>query len=437
VPNSSRRRAATILSLTAASALAVAGGLVASAPAYAALPPVTDVYTDASNPTWVVPAGVHSIEYRVVGGPGGNGSGEHGGLGGDPIEITGTLFVEPGWELDIYVGQAGTDGGGTGGTPGVGGAGYRSGGDGGTSGNAARPGAGGGGSSAIEVEGAAVVVAGGAGGGGGRGQDDDIVLDACYGGTGGDSGAIGSGGTGPAIKCGTSNPGAAGLDVFSDGSNATNVPGQGVLSGYYLAGGGGGGGAGSGGPGTYANADGPLGVRNAGGGGGAGGASLVPPDATTTILVGAESGVVELTYAIEYLTIIEAVAAPNPAAPGEKVTVTATVANIETNDDPTGTVDFSIPGCEAVALVDGTAGDGESTATCTYTAGDPGTVVYGVWYTPPPGSPFAPSDTEVEVVVAKVLPATGAGESAALIGGGAAVLLLLGGMLIALRRRAA
>ena len=76
---------------------------------------VVTQYDSATQTNFVVPAGVTSIDYRVVGGPGGDASGEHGGLGGDPIAIEGTLAVITGDTLNIWAGQAGGNGGGTGG----------------------------------------------------------------------------------------------------------------------------------------------------------------------------------------------------------------------------------------------------------------------------------------------------------------------------------
>lgn len=440
-----RRTSVRVASIAATVALIGAGALVASAPANAAGPIiVVPPFTAASNPAWEVPAGVHSITYRVVGGPGGNGAGVHGGLGGDPIQIQGTLAVEPGWDLLIYAGQAGGDATGTqrnaGGLPGLGGDGWVDGGAGGQSGNVGRPGAGGGGSSAIIIDDgspSAAVVAGGAGGGGGRGLDDIIppLIDACVGGAGGDSGDVGTGGVGQALVCGTSNFGAVGLVYDLTGGTAPSVANPNFGQGYYSSGGGGGGGGGAGGAGNFANQDNAIGSGSSGGGGGAGGASLIPSGATSSILADATSGVVEISYQVEFITVTEAVVSPKPAAPGQNVTITATVENVEGNDDPTGTVDFSIPGCNAVALDTGTAGDSESTAECTFVAGDPSTVVYGVWYTPGLLAPFAPSNTEAEVVIAKVLPATGPGLNPLLIAGGSTLLLLLGGALILLRRR--
>lgn len=442
-----RRTSVRVVSLAATVALIGAGALVASAPAYAAGPIiVVPPFTAASNPAWQVPAGVHSITYRVVGGPGGDGAGQHGGLGGDPLEIEGTLAVEPGWDLIISAGQAGGNATGTqrnaGGLPGLGGDGYVAGGDGGQSGNIGRPGAGGGGSSAIVIDNGgdpayAAVVAGGAGGGGGRGLDDIIppLIDACVGGAGGDSGLVGTGGVGQALVCGTSNFGAVGLVYDLSGGDAPSVANPNFGQGYYSSGGAGGGGGGAGGAGNFANQDNAIGTGSSGGGGGAGGASLIPGDATSSILADATSGVVEISYQVEFITVTEAVVNPKPAAPGQNVTITATVENVEGNDDPTGTVDFSIPGCDAVVLDTGTAGDSESTAECTFVAGDPSTVVYGVWYTPGLLAPFAPSNTEAEVVIAKILPATGPGLNAPLIAGGSALLLLLGGAFVLLRRR--
>src|SRR5688572_1411524 len=130
--------------LVGLAALALTGsGLAAAAPATAA----TQVFVD-PHQTWTVPAGVTSIHYAIAAGPGGAGGGPDAGGGGVPLIVSGTLSVSPGDTIEIWIGQAGTDGG-PDGAAGTGGSGYRPGGDGGTGGTGAGGGGGGGGSSAF------------------------------------------------------------------------------------------------------------------------------------------------------------------------------------------------------------------------------------------------------------------------------------------------
>ncbi len=98
-------------------------------------------------------------------------------------------------------------------------------------------------------------------------------------------------------------------------------------------------------------------------------------------------------------------------------------------------MNFAGIACSAVPLVIGAAGDSESTAECTFTAGDPSTIVYDIFYTPGVLAPFAPSDTDAEVVIQRTLPATGPG-NIPIFAGGALMLLLVGGTLFVSRRRA-
>ncbi len=358
---------------------------------------VSTQYDSASQTDFLVPIGVTSVDYRVVGGPGGDASGEHGGLGGDPFAIEGTLAVTAGDTLNIWAGQAGGNGGGTGGPAGAGGAGFSSGGNGATSGNSARPGAGGGGSSAVALNGGVpFVIAAGGGGGGGRGFDEG-VLPACTGGAGGDAGVAGSASAGPVIKCTSQTGGTTGGSSALGGVSATNVPQPVVIN--VLLGGSGGGGAGSGGAGSLISG---FVLRTAGGGGGGGGTSNVPGDATSSAVEEISgNGFVVITYEISYETATTAVAAPDPSVIGQSVTLTATVTNNTTSDDPTGTVDFGVTGCDAQPLSAGVAGDAIATATCNWTAGPVGPATLPISYTPTIGSAFEPSGVDLEVEVEK------------------------------------
>ncbi len=44
----------------------------------------------------------------------------------------------------------------------------------------------------------------------------------------------------------------------------------------------------------------------------------------------ATNGVVQISYQVAFITVTEAVVDPKPAAPGEEVTITATVENVAT-----------------------------------------------------------------------------------------------------------
>lgn len=274
----------------------IASSMLVAAPAHAA---ESITYTvPGLQDDFVVPANVSSITYTVVGGAGGDASGVHGGLGGWGAQITGTFDVKQGDVLEIWVGGAGQDGGGTGEPAGIGGVGFAEGGDGGGAGfdlvgpddtyvSFARPGAGGGGSSAVLLNTDVVVAAAGGGGGGGRGLDD-VVFDACTGGFGGDAGLAGGASAGgdnaPYAKCPSAAGGSAGVAALAPGGDAADVP-ESILN--TTVGGAGGGGAGDGGAGNYSLAPNAIFVRAAGGGGGAGGASFqdiaLTPDAEITV----------------------------------------------------------------------------------------------------------------------------------------------------------
>ena len=166
-----------------------------------------------------------------------------------------------------------------------------------------------------------------------------------------------------------------------------------------LLGGSGGGGAGSGGAGSLI---GGFNLRTAGGGGGGGGTSNVPGDATSSAVEEiAGNGFVVITYEISYVTATTAIAAPDPSVIGQGVVLTATVVNDTTNDDPTGTVDFGVTGCDAQPLAAGTVGDGVATATCNWTAGPVGSATLPISYLPTLGSAFESSAYDLDVEVEK------------------------------------
>ena len=418
---------AAVAALTAASFLSAA-----PAAAVQVVPPVTFT-ADTAN--WLVPAGVHSINVTAVGGAGGSGGdflngGAAGGDGGAAATVTTTLPVTPGQTIDISVGQEGGDGG-NGPSIGAGGAGYASGGDGANGGNAANAGGGGGGSSAVQIDGSPspAVIAAGGGGGGGRGG----VLNTCAGGAGGDGADAGEN----AVPSGTCNAnqlgGAAGVTATAPGQDATGTQFPNLFN--VFLGGSGGGGGGDGKAGTINQSAEP---DNSGGGGGGGGASI---GGTVSLGAPAGDGEVVFSFSIAYPTVITAVATPNPATSGQKITVTATVDNQEPgapgNLDPVGLVDFGIVGCTAVALVGGTAGDGLATAKCEYTAGAPSSITYDIDYNADLDSVFGFSSTTLKIDIVAALAATGLGASSLLPVGGAALVLLLGGALLVVRRRTA
>ncbi|GLR15640.1 glycine-rich protein [Portibacter lacus] len=253
------------------------------------------VYTGATE-TWVVPAGVFSIDLDISGGAGAQAidrvmtNGEGGGGG----NATGTLAVTPGQTLYINVGGAGgTDG--SGGFNGGGNGGFGTAGGSCSGGNAG----GGGGASDIRINGNTlsdrIIVAGG-GGGGARDYCNGVCQPCgCGGGAGGGGGLMGGDGF-AAYNCGEGYPGnginfgmgasqtaggmggppdAGGINMGSSG--VLGIGGNGTDGLYDVAGGGGGGGYYGGGGGG--GADDGSGV---GAGGGGGGSSYLDPSLTNS-----------------------------------------------------------------------------------------------------------------------------------------------------------
>ncbi|MEQ9502310.1 MAG: LruC domain-containing protein [Deltaproteobacteria bacterium] len=246
--------------------------------------PVEQVFTYTGAPqTFVVPAGVTSIDAVLIGAPGATVDGlRRGGRGG---RVTATLPVTPGETLYVYVGgnglrpQGGYNGGGFG------------------NGSNSLASGGGGGATDIRRGGTSlmdrVLVAGG-GGGGGAGPGSRQ-----HGGNGG--GTVGYAGSSsyaesPPGQGGTQTAGGAGGDAGNNTRNQENVGrdgsfGQGGNGGratgaFYPVGGGGGGGWFGGGGG---------GVRyccGSGGAGGGGGAGYAAPG-TTNVFMGIEYTVQE------------------------------------------------------------------------------------------------------------------------------------------------
>ena len=262
--------------------LALAAAWPATSPAGAATT-TTFLYTGAQQ-TFVVPAGVTSVQVLAVGGRGGNGLAPGGGLGGAPAEVSGDLEVFPGQKLYVEVGGIGVDA---------------------SSETIARAfnggefagmgSAGGGGASDVRLVSrpendtlsslfSRLLVAAG-GGGGGEGIGGTI------GGAGGQAGAAGgaaSVGTGPGGAAGTEESGGSGCGGSCNGKLGSGSQGATIKAG--TAGGGGGGGLFGGGGGE------PNGMEESGGGGGGGGSSLQPQGGKTVIPAAAAAPEVQITY---------------------------------------------------------------------------------------------------------------------------------------------
>ncbi len=242
-------------------------------------------YTGAMQ-TWTVPCGVTSINISCFGAQGGNGAtggnSSTGGFGGSGSYTYGTLAVNPGDVLNIFVGGAGSVP--TGGF------------NGGANGGNANAG-GGAGATDVRINGVAltdrIIVAAG-GGGGGRGGCESAIVNGGNGGSGGANGANGLDAATPGGFAGggaggnVANGGAAGIGcggfLGQPGVTATtNIGGNGgagqaccCFSFPSVPGGGGGGGGfvgGGGGGGGSAGTTGCSGNDKGAGGGGAGGSN--------------------------------------------------------------------------------------------------------------------------------------------------------------------
>jgi hypothetical protein len=246
-------------------------------------------YTGGSQ-TLAVPECVHTMTLELWGAQGSNGNGSERGTGGQGGYATGDLSVQSGEVLTITVGgQAGYNGGGSGGF------GNSNGGQGGNAGV-------GGGASTVHRDGSLLVVAG-AGGGGGNSYyngnhccDGSTPEDGGAGGglngndgqndTSGNAAGVGGGGT-------QSSGGSGGAGINSGGSGTGGSQGSGGTggNGFYNCAGGGGGGGYYGGGGGGAPSQGSGGS----GGGGGGGSSWLGTLTSSSTSVGGNSGSGEVT----------------------------------------------------------------------------------------------------------------------------------------------
>jgi len=357
-----------------------------------------------SPQAFVVPAGISSITVAADGAQGGAASsgvtGVPGAAGGDGGVQTGTLTVNGGDTLEVYVGgQGGDDGNEVGGYNG-GGGGTRTAIDGTVAG-------GGGGGSDVRTSPFTltnrVVVAGGGGGGGGSGGNAAV-----FGGEGSNVGGPpgGAGGAGAASAAGgnasvppdwmssggagggsggtsAGSPGGAGTAGSLNG-DAGNVGTSGGIGSLAQGGSGGtgaleymgddgpGGDGGGGGGGYYGGGGGGGGVSDdtvtngTGGGGGGGGSSYVLPGAaspTSTSGVQTGNGEVAISFAVTAPQITSAASSTFRPDQADRVTVTATGA-------PTSVL--SETGALPAGVTFTANGDGSATISGTPTAGETG-----------------------------------------------------------------
>ncbi len=221
-------------------------------------------YTGAAQ-SFHVPDGVSELDVTAVGGHGG--SNDEYGDGGAAATVTGTVDVDPGADLGVYVGgDGGADAGG-----------FNGGGSAGGISGSGGAGSGGGGASDVRS---------------GTGLDTRLIVAAGGGGNGryNDGGGAGQAGHGTgAGQPGTQTAGGAGGGELNAGGDGTlGVGGDG---GYYNGGAGGGGLYGGGGGGNSE----PDKDYD---GGGAGGSSLVPAGGTVALAGDDETPSVTISYTI-------------------------------------------------------------------------------------------------------------------------------------------
>jgi hypothetical protein len=271
--------------------LLTSSGMAATLSPASAASTVTNFSYTGSAQSWTVPAGITSIQVRVIGASGGTSWSQVGGYG---ESITATLSVTPLETLNIYVGQQGS-----GHSNGVNASAFNGGGAG------FYYGAGGGGASDIRRGGSAlsnrVIVAGGGGGSGSGAAGGNAGLTNGARGTdsSGGSGLIGFGGNGGSqVSGGTGGAGGSMCGNLSGGNGSLGVGGDGAAT---SAGGGGGGG------GYYGGGGGGSGCNSSGGGGGS---SYTHPTLVTSVIASLNTtsshGSIQITYSVTTLATVGA-----------------------------------------------------------------------------------------------------------------------------------
>ncbi|WP_374999944.1 Ig-like domain-containing protein [Aeromicrobium sp. CTD01-1L150] len=297
---------------------------------------------------WVVPAGVRSITYEVVGGSGGGFRRASGGLasianegrGGYGARITGQYSVTPGQQFAITAGNQGVSD-----VARLGGSGWVDGGRGGEAGSTTNDSTRGGGGGAVSrLSGPGLLaLAGGGGGAGGRSST------LSHGGNGGDAGRLAGDGQrgGSGSEHGGGGGGMGADPALSDqpGSEAAPLEGGGG-AGSGGGGGGGGGGAfnsGSGSPYPAANGLGGAG----GGGGGAGDSYANSRQLQNTPFIQTDTGdergdprpgFIRITYTVSYPTETTISLDTDDLSAATPTTVRATVSNRDSGPPPPGVV---------------------------------------------------------------------------------------------------
>jgi hypothetical protein len=458
-PSTTHSRSIRRLLACAGTAALVAGGLLATGgAANAAQPAEPVVFDEIGFHVWTVPEGVTEVSVTLVGGSGGKGGGTNGGAGGLGASVSGIQAVTPGQDFAVVVGQAGGSGtapgedGEDGGAAelaaaelGEGGVGFTDGGAGGEGSFLARDGGGGGGSSAFgdydAGPGTAAVAAGGAGGAG-RG-----VVGFCVGGDGGNAGEDGKAPREDETAAPEGDPD-FGLHCLAEGDgglvNASD-DGDGESGGsvLFLGGGGGGGGASfygdgiSGGGGGEAGAlllaedgdpetpegstgqvEGVFGLGGGGGGGAGGGSSYGSLSNASDGFGEPGDGSVTIAYSVEYQTETTLSVSPASAVFGDEIIVTASVENLTTSGVPSGDVVLvvdqplattSADGAEPLAAIEPLTVplvDGEAVFTIESGAIDAGSYHLRAIYQPTPISPFAGSEADTTLQVARIATTT-------------------------------
>jgi len=283
-----------VMGMVAALDAGLAGADPAAASPVGVTPGSVGFSYQGSPQSFIVPAGVTSLQITGSGGSGGNGTivagvDESVAVGGLGAEITASFPVTPGDQLAIDVGSVGGPGvgyvGGGGGTSSAG----QGGGPGGNTNVSATDGApgggGGGGTTVVDLTtGQVLLDAGGGGGSGGSGVGAYLSALGSNGGPGANAGdpAANRGGGNGIAGAGAGN-GSGGLFASAGQPVGTSGSGEAPGSGAGTGGGGGGGvvGGGGGSAGTFGGG---------GGGGGGAGSSAWAPGATNVLVSNAPRG---------------------------------------------------------------------------------------------------------------------------------------------------